>query len=241
MYDLVLKLYYLKSRFYSPEWGRFLSFDSMESRLSEDISIWMANLFCYCQNNPVNYTDPYGYATSKNIFFVYNRSGNDFTSQAKWMRRYAYNDKNCVSFYLQKVSEFKSKWSDLCNYNINDIHLYLHGGTGFLYFHGESMSIDDIDSLEKVNLAGKIYLYSCNGGTNNQYGESVAGAICKKVSGVTVRAVVNGSVYYRAWYQLVSRKPLTKEKNAYWADFHYGKYKGKYTVYSTSIGKTWKL
>ena len=43
----------------------------------------------------------------------------------------------------------------------------------------------------------------------------------KKERVVPVRTVVNGSVYYRAWYQFGIGRFRTKEKNVYWADFEY--------------------
>lgn len=43
----------------------------------------------------------------------------------------------------------------------------------------------------------------------------------KKERVVPVRTVVNGSVYYRAWYQFGIGRFRTKEKNAYWVDFEY--------------------
>ncbi len=60
-------------------------------------------------------------------------------------------------------------------------------------------------------------------------------------NGKPVRAVVNGSVYYRSATQLFSYKPLTKEKGAYWADFKYIKNKGKFTMVKKSIGRKWYL
>lgn len=43
----------------------------------------------------------------------------------------------------------------------------------------------------------------------------------KKERVVPVRTVVNGSVYYRAWYQFGIGRSRTKEKNVYWADFEF--------------------
>ncbi len=240
-YDVSADLYFLQSRCYNSKWGRFLNLDLTETAQNADTEILSANLFLYCFNNPVNYTDPSGFASQKNIFFVYSRSGSDFIEQANWMKRYAYQNKNCITFNVKQVSEFTKKWNQLSSYSIKDIHLYLHGGKGNLYFFNEDMLVDEIRKLKKISISGIVYLYSCNGGTKNSYGETVAGALATRVSGARVRAVVNGKVYYRAWYQLFSRKPLTKEKGAYWADFHYGKYKGKMTVYVDSIGKTWRL
>ena len=54
-YDIETGLYYLNSRYYNPEWGRFLNADACLYS-----SMLGFNLFAYCENNPVNYIDPYG-------------------------------------------------------------------------------------------------------------------------------------------------------------------------------------
>ena len=54
-YDYETGFYYLQSRYYNPEWGRFLNAD--DSLYS---SIFGFNLFAYCDNNPISYIDPYG-------------------------------------------------------------------------------------------------------------------------------------------------------------------------------------
>ena len=82
-------------------------------------------------------------------------------------------------------------------------------------------------------------MLSCQGGTADEKGESVAKALAKKQKDTRVRAVVGGYVYSRSWYQLFSYKPLTKQKNAYWADFVYCKYRGKLTMHIMSIGRNW--
>jgi len=54
-YDTQTGFYYLQSRYYNPEWGRFLNADACLYS-----SILGFNMFAYCDNNPVNYIDPYG-------------------------------------------------------------------------------------------------------------------------------------------------------------------------------------
>ena len=116
----------------------------------------------------------------------------------------------------------------------------MHGAAGTLSFNGVQKYSNDIKSLKKIKtLRGKIYLLSCNGGTTAGDGSSVAGAFAVLQKGVKVRAVVDGKVYYRAWNQLISRKPLTKELGAYWADFIYCKYRGKLCLMYSSIGREW--
>ncbi|GGA59604.1 hypothetical protein GCM10007416_35760 [Kroppenstedtia guangzhouensis] len=56
-YDEVTGLYYLQSRYYSPETGRFLTRDSFEGFEDEQLSL---NRYTYVENNPVNFTDPDG-------------------------------------------------------------------------------------------------------------------------------------------------------------------------------------
>ncbi len=56
-YDNETGLYYLQSRYYSAEWGRFINPDAIAATRGELLS---ANVFAYCKNNPVNKCDPDG-------------------------------------------------------------------------------------------------------------------------------------------------------------------------------------
>ena len=57
-YDYDLELYYVASRYYDPDTGRWLSADSLMSNAGGDVRGY--NLFAYCFNNPVMYTDHTG-------------------------------------------------------------------------------------------------------------------------------------------------------------------------------------
>lgn len=54
-YDRETDLYYLQSRYYNPEWGRFLNADQVLETNSK-----YYNLFAYCDNNPIMFGDPKG-------------------------------------------------------------------------------------------------------------------------------------------------------------------------------------
>ena len=59
-YDIETGLYYRQSRYYNPEWGRWINADDpalLELNSGELIG---ANLFAYCHNNPVNFIDRTG-------------------------------------------------------------------------------------------------------------------------------------------------------------------------------------
>ena len=57
-YDTETSLYYLKTRYYDPEVGRFMTIDGIEYLDPETIN--GLNLYAYCGNNPVMNIDPEG-------------------------------------------------------------------------------------------------------------------------------------------------------------------------------------
>ena len=56
-YDTETGWYYLQSRYYNPQWGRFLNADGYVSTGTGLIGF---NMYAYCDNNPVMYVDPFG-------------------------------------------------------------------------------------------------------------------------------------------------------------------------------------
>ena len=58
-YDEEIGLYYVSSRYYDPEIGRWINADEA-TYLGASGTILGYNLFAYCENNPVNYEDPTG-------------------------------------------------------------------------------------------------------------------------------------------------------------------------------------
>jgi len=56
-YETETGLYYLQSRYYNPDWGRFINADADGGKIGELLS---HNVFAYCMNNPVNLQDENG-------------------------------------------------------------------------------------------------------------------------------------------------------------------------------------
>ena len=56
-YDSITGFYYVSSRYYVPEIGRWLNADS---QLNQKDGILGFNMLAYCHNNPIMYTDPTG-------------------------------------------------------------------------------------------------------------------------------------------------------------------------------------
>ena len=59
-YDEELGMYYLNSRYYDPETGRFVNADDVEVLEVEQENLAQYNLYAYCLNNPVNRADESG-------------------------------------------------------------------------------------------------------------------------------------------------------------------------------------
>lgn len=53
-YDTETGLYYLQSRYYKPEWGRFINADALIAQTGELLG---HNMVAYTRNNPVNMSD----------------------------------------------------------------------------------------------------------------------------------------------------------------------------------------
>ena len=61
-YDAETGYYYLQSRYYNPNWGRFINADVY---CNTGIGVIATNMFTYCDNNPINYIDPDGFFKRK--------------------------------------------------------------------------------------------------------------------------------------------------------------------------------
>ena len=61
VYDTETGLYYLGSRYYTPQWGRFVNADDLDVLDSSYCHALGNDLFAYCFNNPINMTDDNGF------------------------------------------------------------------------------------------------------------------------------------------------------------------------------------
>lgn len=99
-YDSDTGLYYYRARYYDPEMGRFINRDS-----AEDDNL--ANLYTYCINNPINFTDPFGLRQSLSNEAT-QKSVND--AVGSW-------EKYGTSEIKGKISDYKDKHSDGIKYD----------------------------------------------------------------------------------------------------------------------------
>lgn len=80
-YDSETGMYYLQSRYYNPEIGRFISRD--DAQYHEGDTGVKANLYAYCDNNPVMNSDPNGHWG--------------------WNFRNAFSQRNVIAFIIDSV------------------------------------------------------------------------------------------------------------------------------------------
>ena len=94
-YDTDTGFYYLQSRYYDPITRRFLNADVLVGNIG---SVGQNNLFNYCSNNPVNFSDPTRYLVGEIISSFHcacsdhaghhrRRRGNYFTSYSEKTKR----------------------------------------------------------------------------------------------------------------------------------------------------------
>ena len=235
--------YYLGSRFYSPLLSRFMNADSIPDTGTGVVG---TNMFAYCNNSPIVLVDPDGkmpldiILTSIRVVFkalnILLKRGNkivmmvysDFTEQADWMqnRRYKYSD--VIQIQIKTKDDFVKAWNNISE-PIAELYLYFHGVASKLRFspiQGQNENSKMMDSYEisrslhNIQVLSYINLLSCNGATRNEDNyPSVAEVLATKCEGIPVRAVEDGYVTYRAWFQPFARYPLTK--NGKWVEFVY--------------------
>ena len=102
-YDSETGLYYLQTRYYDPEVGRFISRDSIE--YADPETICGLNLYAYCGNNPVMFTDLCG--TSWSSFW--NGVKNFFTKDIP-----NFFTKTIPDFFTKTIPDFfkNTVWND---------------------------------------------------------------------------------------------------------------------------------
>ena len=88
-YDTETKLYFLKTRYYDPEIGRFMTIDDIKFLNSRIIN--GLNLYAYCFDNPIFYVDKTGCIPFASTFFksYYQKLIGGFNS--KWWGRIKYS------------------------------------------------------------------------------------------------------------------------------------------------------
>ena len=175
VYDQESDLYYLQSRYYDPEIGRFLNADAFASTGQ---GILGNNMFAYCSNNPVNAVDKTG-CSPHNIIFPLCLDGVGVAT-LDYIIYYLHPESNANldGPALQNHSASCSKYVAVATFEdlveafnatpgyIENVYIYLHGDANNLsFYYANYYSADDVDSsFDTIDISGKVFLFSCKGG-----------------------------------------------------------------------------
>ena len=113
-YDAETGFYYLQSRYYDPGICRFINADVYcDTGTGTTLS---TNMFAYCENDPVNYTDRFGFSvsieklfnTSTLSFLMYTES----LSNKTWKAKYIFRDNQAIGMKLKNLLNKSAGWKN---------------------------------------------------------------------------------------------------------------------------------
>lgn len=104
-------MYYLQSRYYNPEWGRFINIDAMFGEVGDILS---HNLYTYCLNNPINMDDSNGFRP------IYST---DLDNETDAMRQYSFSTMKELGY-----QKWKYRWEPGSTSSGEREHVHLEGG-----------------------------------------------------------------------------------------------------------------
>ena len=139
-YDGETELYYLQSRYYDPELGRFINEDSL---ISSDQSVLGNNLFAYCLNNPVSRNDNRGTTSVE----IYDSNGNGLPDDEEFSGSGGNGGNNGIKIYRYGYDSPKKLVP-----TENDVN----SDTG-LSFSTKARPGSAVTTIEEVNSTGKLY------------------------------------------------------------------------------------
>lgn len=108
-YDSDIQLYYLQSRYYDPEIGRFINSDDV-NYLGMTESELSYNAFSYCDNNPVNDSDPNGYFSVKEVFDVFKSAIDTLINIVQYIKSSFAKELKDITSEIKKLSNKNKKY-----------------------------------------------------------------------------------------------------------------------------------
>ena len=183
-YDSDTNLYYLQSRYYDPNIGRFINADEPIIMYDNQSSILENNLYSYCENNPIMFVDPSGYYRAY-IFSIpqfYNKS---YMIQDRF--KSYFKSLSCSIFTLNKAKTFTDKWNSIKSADVIVISAHSDPTTIF-----DNLSVSKVRKLKRIDC--KVLLITgCNSGHQSFRWSNLAYEFSKKITGVVLAS--DGTVY----------------------------------------------
>ena len=126
MWDEETSLYYLRSRYYNPEWGRFIIGDILIGKVG---SLLAHNGFVYCANTPIHRIDSDGKAYSSKQVLEYASKWWNQTRES-FNARYGFLESNCANFVSQCLYEGGLRKGFKTTFTWNNFNIPLRGPRG---------------------------------------------------------------------------------------------------------------
>ena len=127
-YDVESGLYYLNSRYYDPQTGRFINADS---QIDSNAGFVGYNLFAYCANNPVNMIDSTG-SFAISLFAV--------------VAIFTVAVTTVATCYLISTPQFQAAWRQMCN----NISTAIDNATRNIILSSRNIFKAILDSMSKI-------------------------------------------------------------------------------------------
>ncbi len=226
-YDSDIQMYYLQSRYYDPEIGRFINSDNVNyiGATESEVSY---NPFAYCGNNPIDNLDPAGNnwfsKIKKVISYIISAISSLFSNSTVsvlsidkdgWM-----NSSKTMGETLRKAASAKSStviattpqnfvdvWNNL---NSKYVIIHTHGGPNGIYDESNPQqaifTTDQMNNLKKNDKVSCVIITSCSvAGNTGSSKDNFACALSRKIdsNGVVVGCrynVVGGDTYFEPAY-----------------------------------------
>lgn len=187
-FDNETGLYYVESRYYDPETGRFINADNIEGIVWDYTNL---NMYAYCGNDPVNYYDPTGeapiyvkYLVSRDMY----NAEEQMSLQCRATNMLWVSDMkkggSSVTYIIDNKQDFIDSWNSLISTTV--VVIDMHGSPYYMWCNTEKIYADEIVSKLTLKNIKFVWLLSCNTGHQNYRNDNIATAIADKITGVVI-------------------------------------------------------
>ena len=231
VYDVETGLYYLRSRYYNPRWGRSLSTDYLLAKIGDK---YAGNLFAYAHNAPIARADSDG---TDSYYVIYDARPNATKEETnnkglKMQGEWAIAELESAGHQVTggaftTIPEFIGAWNNAGEYQYDYIIIYAHGSPGTIDCDGGYLKetlesgIDpnghycysSINELEEIRVNKGIILLSCNGATPNSDYMTAIGMLSSKADGAPTIGSAYASINYHEGTGLPYQTPGISARN----------------------------
>lgn len=120
-FDSEIGLYYLQSRYYDPNTGRFINSDDT-NYLGVTGTVLSYNLFAYCENDPVNKVDYNGYSPTTDLFKLFKQAVNVLEDILRYIKNTFTVELKAIRKQVKLLSKKQVKKVALLNDSIKEIN-----------------------------------------------------------------------------------------------------------------------